>query len=187
MKCLALICAFLCRHLADSFHSNSSPSCCSVSISVNSVGVGVLSSSPRMWRSRSAAGDTGNIEIFSYYKSINIQESWQSKKYHFEFGNLIRQEPWFNRASVCESYLLKTRRKIMSTVSTVWWHYPADSMHCWRYWADNHPGLSVAWPWHADNSYQFLIQIDQFMPCRMHWNIKLRLNQFCQHLNQKTK
>lgn len=35
-------------HLADSFHSISSPSCCSVSISVKSVGLGGSSSSPRM-------------------------------------------------------------------------------------------------------------------------------------------
>lgn len=51
-------CMFVHVYLADSFHSNSPPSCCSVSISVNNVGVGVLSSSLRMWRSRSAAGDT---------------------------------------------------------------------------------------------------------------------------------
>lgn len=66
MKVLTLICVCLCGYLADSFHSNSSPSCCSVSISVNSVGVGVASSSLRMWRSRSAAGDTRNIEIIFF-------------------------------------------------------------------------------------------------------------------------
>lgn len=86
---LMKFCAFLCGYLADSFHSNSSPSCCSVSISVNSVGVGVLSSSQRMWRSRSAAGDTGNIEIFFYYQSnVDIHESWQGK-FNVEFVNLI--------------------------------------------------------------------------------------------------
>lgn len=45
-------------YLADSFHSSSSPSRCRVSISVKSVGVGPSSSSLRMYRSRSAAGDT---------------------------------------------------------------------------------------------------------------------------------
>lgn len=46
-------------YLADSFHSSSSPSCCSVSISVKRVGVGMdSSSSPSMYRNRSAAGDT---------------------------------------------------------------------------------------------------------------------------------
>lgn len=48
----------VCAYLADSFHSNSPPSCWSVSISVKIVGVGMLSSSPNMLRSRSAAGDT---------------------------------------------------------------------------------------------------------------------------------
>lgn len=55
---VTLLC--VCAYLADSFHSNSPPSCCNVSISVNIVGVGVLSSSPSMWRSLSAAGDTTN-------------------------------------------------------------------------------------------------------------------------------
>lgn len=44
-------------HLADSFHSIWSPSCCSVSISVKRVGLGASSSSPRMSWSCSAAGD----------------------------------------------------------------------------------------------------------------------------------
>lgn len=44
-------------HLADSFHSIWSPSCCRVSISVKRVGLGASSSSPRMSWSCSAAGD----------------------------------------------------------------------------------------------------------------------------------
>ena len=44
-------------HLADSFHSIWSPSCCRVSISVKRVGLGASSSSPRMSCSCSAAGD----------------------------------------------------------------------------------------------------------------------------------
>lgn len=69
MKALMPLC--LCVYLADSFHSNSSPSRCSVSISVNIVGVGVLSSSPSMWRSRSAAGDTENMGAKQGTESIS--------------------------------------------------------------------------------------------------------------------
>lgn len=78
-------------YLADSFHSNSPPSCCSVSISVNSVGVGVLSSSPSMWRSRSAAGDTA---------------TWRQNKRQSQCQTFINfmfepcQKPYINRRDV---------------------------------------------------------------------------------------
>lgn len=61
-------------HLADSFHSIWSPSCCRVSISVKRVGLGASSSSPRMSCSCSAAGDPEKMKELGWQVASRGQE-----------------------------------------------------------------------------------------------------------------
>ena len=70
-------------HLADSFHSIWSPSCCRVSISVKRVGLGASSSSPRMSWSCSAAGDPakgGQRALLSAWWEVEALEPEQEPR-----------------------------------------------------------------------------------------------------------
>lgn len=76
-------------HLADSFHSIWSPSCCRVSISVKRVGLGASSSSPRMSCSCSAAGDPEKMKELGLPSAQ--QKAGRPKAHRIGAGTLVRE------------------------------------------------------------------------------------------------
>lgn len=79
-------------HLADSFHSIWSPSCCRVSISVKRVGLGASSSSPRMSWSCSAAGDPAKggqrarLSALWEVKALEMEQKPRARGKYFLFS-----------------------------------------------------------------------------------------------------